>query len=328
MTSSDVRVEVHRNLNEVPAAEWDLLRARPPASLNLSREWAAAALGTTDADAEPRLLAARRGDRLIGLLPLALRRKEGGTILDFLGAPHNDLTDLMALPGEEETGAGAILEFLGWWEPEAEIDLEDLDPLGALAAQDRDRGALEWGPSAAAPRIDLHRPWTSIASPRLVKRVTAAMERLRAGHSPRVGWVRGADAVAALPEFISCREARLKAKGRPLDLPPLPLLEDVVGRLAPSGRCGLVELRIDGELAAADLYLLDPPVGMMWLRALEQKWQKHLSGHLLLHATVKMLGREGYEVLDLGRGEEPYKFEFGAEARLLLRATRPRREPR
>ncbi len=307
----------------MPATEWDLLRARPPASLNLSREWAAGALATSDADAEPRLLAIRRRDRLVGLLPLALRRRGGAPVLGFLGAPHNDLTDLMTLPGEEKAAAGAILGFLGSWEPGAVIHLEELDPLGTLATHKQDHQALEWSASAGAPKIDLRRSWTSIASPRLAKRVSTSMERLRAAHSVEIGWKRGESAVTALPTFISCREARLKAKGRPLDLPPLSLLEDVVGRMAPSGRCALIELRIDGDLAAADLYLLEPPVGMMWLRALERKWQKHLSGHLLLHTTVKLLGREGYEVLDLGRGEEPYKFEFGAEARLLLCATRP-----
>jgi CelD/BcsL family acetyltransferase involved in cellulose biosynthesis len=320
---SDLRVKILKDPDEVPASEWDTLRARPPASLNLSREWAAAALATTDADADPRLLAVHRGDRLLGLLPLALRGMRGKPTLGFLGAPHNDLTDLMALPGEEEAAARAILQFLGSWEPGMAIDLEDLDPLGVLATYDRDHRALEWSPSTGAPKIDLRRPWTSVASPRLAGRIRNAMERLRAAHSVELGWVRGTDAVAALPAFISCREARLTAKGRPLDLPPLPLLENVVRRLAPVGRCALVELRIEGELAAADLYLLDPPVGMMWLRALERKWQKHLSGHLLLHATMKLLGQEGYEVLDLGRGDEPYKFDFGAEARLLLRATRP-----
>jgi len=323
LTSSDLRIEVREDLNAVPASQWDALRARPPASLNLSREWAAAALATTDIDAQPRLLAIRRRDRLVGLLPLVLRSRGGGPILGFIGAPHNDLTDLLTLPGEERAAAAVTLEFLGTWERGTVIDLEDLDPLGTLAIHGQDRRVLEWSASTGAPKIDLRQPWTSIASPRLAKRISTSMERLRAAHSVEISLERGASTVAALPAFISCREARLKAKGRPLDLPPLPLLEDVVGRLAPSGRCALVELRIDGELAAADLYLLDPPVGMMWLRALERKWQKHLSGHLLLYATVKLLGKEGYEVLDLGRGEEPYKFEFGAEARLLLRATRP-----
>jgi CelD/BcsL family acetyltransferase involved in cellulose biosynthesis len=57
----------------------------------------------------------------------------------------------------------------------------------------------------------------------------------------------------------------------------------------------------------------------MWLRGLDPTWQQFPCGHLLLCWTAERLRREGCAVLDMGRGDEPYKFVFGASDRVLLR---------
>jgi CelD/BcsL family acetyltransferase involved in cellulose biosynthesis len=134
-------------------------------------------------------------------------------------------------------------------------------------------------------------------------------------------WLEGADVVRALPEFLRVREARLRAKGRPLDGMPISLIDAVVPRLAAAGSCAFADLRIDGRMVARDLYLLDPPVALLWLRALDIGWRRVPCGHLLLRSTAQELAADGYDVLDLGTGDEPYKFVFGAQRRALLRAS-------
>jgi CelD/BcsL family acetyltransferase involved in cellulose biosynthesis len=82
-----------------------------------------------------------------------------------------------------------------------------------------------------------------------------------------------------------------------------------------------MDMLIDGMPVARDLYLVDSPIALMWLRGLDPAWQSFPCGHLLLCWTARHLRGEGYEVLDMGRGDEPYKFIFGASQRVLLRGT-------
>jgi CelD/BcsL family acetyltransferase involved in cellulose biosynthesis len=315
-------VRVRERLDELDPREWRALTARPPASLIGSRAWVTAAFETVDRDADPYLVSVEEDGRLVGLLPLALRERNGLSTLTFPGDPHNDMTDLIALPGRGRTAARAALAALAFAPPDWAISLDALDPHGSLAAADGELGVLRWAPGDPAPALDLRGSPAAGVPARRRRRWDRDRRLLEAGRWTEVGWIEGADAVAALPDFVRRRERRLRARRRPLDLPPIPLLESVVRRLAPAGGCALIELRVDGEPAATDLYLLDRPVAMAWLRALDARWLRFSCGHLLLRATAERLAADGYEVLDLGRGDEPYKGRHGASARTLLRATR------
>jgi CelD/BcsL family acetyltransferase involved in cellulose biosynthesis len=326
-SAAGFETRLHTRLSEIDADHWDRLSARPPASINASRAWAEAAFETVDCKARPFLVGAWDGSRLAGLLPLAEREKNGRPVLSFPGAPHNDMTDLLALPGRGHEAAGALLTSLPAVAGDRELDLDELDPDGALARADSGLEHLAWSRSDGAPAIDLRSAWELAASRHRRCRWDSEMRSLRRNHAVEPRWIERGDATAALPRFVRMREARLLAKGRPLDLPPIPLLEAAVARLAPAGRCALIELLIDGAPAATDLYLLDRPVAMAWLRALDSRWSKYSCGHLLLRETARELTASGYTVLDLGRGEEPYKYLFGARSRALLRARSIRSAP-
>lgn len=316
-----VQVRVANDVSAVPARQWDELVARPPASVNCSRTWVAAALATVDRDRTPHLLGAYRGERLVAMLPLTVDRSTSTPTARFAAWPHNDLGDLVVLPGNEDA-ATAILDELramaarGWV-----VELDEVDPAGVLAAADRDRGVLEWARADYAPVIDLRGPWRSAASRRRRAQWDRALRRLRARHVVELRRVEGDGVGAALPDFVRLRALRAHDDPHPLEMPPLALLDAAVPPLARDGRCACVELRLDGRVVAADLYLLDPPVGLMWLRAMDPAGRPFSCGHLLLRDTAESLAAEGYAALDLGVGDEPYKFVFGAEPRVLLRAS-------
>lgn len=326
--ATDLEVRVHASLAEIDPREWDALTATPPASINVSRDWVAAALATVDRDADPFLIAVRAGGRLLGLLPLVERTANERPVLRFAGAPHNDMTDALVLPGREPEAAAALLESLCSLAAERSLDLDQLDPSGALAGADRERPRLAWSHAADAPVVDLRSAWECAASPRRRRRWEGELRSLRRDCRVAFRWLERDDALAALPGFERRRELRLREKQRPLDQPPLPLLEAAVGRLAPAGRCAFAELLLDGEPVASDLYMLDRPVAMAWLRALHPDRPKASCGHLLMRETARDLAARGYTALDLGRGEEPYKFLFGARSRRLLRARGLRPAPR
>jgi CelD/BcsL family acetyltransferase involved in cellulose biosynthesis len=315
------RVRASRRLDEIGESEWSALTARGPASVSGSRLWLTAAFASVSRGLAPYLLAAEAGGRIEALLPLALDTRGETPALRPVGSPHNDLTDLLVAPGSER-GATAIVEELralaarGWL-----VELDSLDPDGALVAAGRQTGALAWGEGKVSPLVDLRGNWRVAASTRRRQQWDRALRRLRARHRVDFAWLRGAEAVDALPEFLSVRAARLRAKGYPQDRPPVPLIEAAVPLLAHAGKCAFAELCIDGRMAARDLYVLDRGTGMMWLRALDEEWRRFPCGHLLLRATAEHLASEGYHALDLGRGDEPYKFFFGAVPRTLLCAS-------
>ncbi|HEU4701228.1 MAG TPA: GNAT family N-acetyltransferase [Conexibacter sp.] len=310
-----------------PDAEWSRLAARPPASVSGSKAWLEAAFAAAHPHATPHLLAVDAGPRLVGLLPLALHMHAAAPTLRFAGAPHNDLSDVLAAPGWEAGVAATVVRHLtalserGW-----AVELENLDPDGVLAAAGP--AALQWDGHEPAPVIDLTGPWRQAASGQRRRQWGRRRRRLHEGRRVEVRRLDGPAVVEALPEFVAIRAARLRATGRPLDEPPIAFLEAAVRALAPSGRCMMMDLRVDGRCVARDLYVLEHPTALMWLRALDTAWLRYSCGHLLLHATAEALAAEGYERLDLGRGDEPYKFVFGACRRVLLRAElRPQDDP-
>jgi CelD/BcsL family acetyltransferase involved in cellulose biosynthesis len=313
-------VRVCTRIEQVPAAEWAALTARSPASLCGSRAWLEAALSTVDRDLRPHLLVTEVGGRVAGLLPLVRAEHSQRPLLRFAAAPFNDLADLLALPGHEATVARASVKALlataadGW-----AVRLDDLDPAGALARADPERRIFVWEPGFVAPTIDLRDP-AAIPAPRLQRRWDRLVSELRGSHRVAFRLRAGAEAIDAMGEFMRQRESRLRALGRDLALPPSALPEVAVRKLAPLGACGFMEMLVDGTAVARDPYLLDGGVAMLWLRALDMDWLRYSCGHLLLRASVEMLASRGYETLDLGRGDERYKFEFRAVNRVLLNA--------
>jgi CelD/BcsL family acetyltransferase involved in cellulose biosynthesis len=280
----------------------------------------AAAFATIEDGATPFLLTVETEGRLIALLPLALHEGRGNPVLRFAGAPHNDMTDLMVLPGHEQAAAETVTAALHAAAADGvSVRLDDVDPRGVLAAADRRSSPLEWSLDDPAPTIDLRGEWRRAASPHRRAAWDRALRRLRGRHVVRFRRVHGADALRRLPELVKLRVARLEATGRQ-ELPPRPFLKHAVSELAAAGACAITELLIDGQPAASDLYLIDGRVAMSWVRGVDPRWRRFPCGHLLLRASAEQFARDGFEVLDMGRGDEPYKFLFGAERRVLLSA--------
>ena len=258
--------------------------------------------------------------QVVGLLALARDDRAAQPLLRLAASPYNDLADVMVLPGHGVEVALASIEALQSLAADGfNVELEDLDPQGALAAADPDRRLLRWQPGSIAPTIDLCDDEPSISRKRQ-RDWDRLLRRLQATHRVEFHFRQGAATIAILPEFMLQRDARLRALRRNLSLSPPALTEAAIRALAPMGRCAIAEMNIDGMAVARDLYLLDDTVAMLWLRALDMGWLRHSCGHLLLRDSAEHLTETGYKTLDLGRGNEPYKFSLGAQERLLLNA--------
>lgn len=322
--NSALRVRECTRLCDVGHPEtWNALTARVPAVVSGSRAWVAAAFETVHQTAVPCLLAVETNSRLVGLLPLALHEPTRAPTLRFAGAPHNDLADLLVLPGYEQAAARAAVKALAAAAALGRsVELEDVDPDGSLANADPSGYALTWAPHDPAPLIDLQGGWMQAISRRRNKRWHRALRQLGERHLVEFRWLERHEAVDALPDFVRLRIARLRATSRPVGRPQVwAFVERVIQQLAPLGQCAFAEMRIDRRPVALDLHVIQQPVSMLWLRALDPAWRRFPCGHLLLLTTAERLEQTGYVTLDLGRGDEPYKFVFGAHRRTLHKAT-------
>ena len=123
--------------------EWQALFIEANASPFLSWEWITAWHNWLGQEKQPRLLCAREGARLVGLLPLGeeARRLKGTSIkvrrLAFLGEGLGaaDYLDVLSLPGYEQKCADALFDHIA---RHMEFDLLELEGLAA------DSQSLPW----------------------------------------------------------------------------------------------------------------------------------------------------------------------------------------
>jgi CelD/BcsL family acetyltransferase involved in cellulose biosynthesis len=110
---------------------------------------------------------------------------------------------------------------------------------------------------------------------------------------------------AALPDLARVRRARDHALGRfsDLDTPSgYGFWEQVVRTYAGQGRCELTTLRVDGELAAYTLALLEPPLFRLWDQRIDPRWQRFGPGNLLEAEVLERAAADGFERVDRMRG--------------------------
>lgn len=127
-----------------------------------------------------------------------------------------------------------------------------------------------------------------------------------------------------LPTFARVRLVSWATRGRLGELPAMDrhpvfpdFLAEVGASLAAEGRCLLVRLNLDGQLLAQALFFRSPGADLLYMSTYQLAAARYSPSHLLLAEAVQVAVAEGVRVLDLGRGDEPYKFSLGAQPRYL-----------
>lgn len=312
-----------------PAAVDDIaarapLAARAPASIIGSPAWVRSAHEHLHAG-DAACIVAERAGVAVGRLSLAIDDGEAGPVARMAGHPMNDLTDVQTRPGDEDAAGSAVLQALhDLASGGIAVDLGDLDPDGTLAAAARRDAPAALSGGDPAPILDLGAQ-VPLGSSSRRKEWRRQQRRLRDGHAVEVVWQRET-APEALDDLLALRAARFEAAGRAHELPSIErdstftaFLTAAIARLAAERRCAIASLLVDGRAIGRDLYLLDGEVAMLFLRGFDPAWATRAPGHLLLQACAEELRAEGVRVLDLGRGDEPYKADFGARPRTLAR---------
>jgi len=140
--------------------EWDdLVRAMPRPSPFLLHGWLAEWCRHYGARADLRVLVARRDGRLVGALPLVMRRRAGLRVATFMGGAESVLPDVLLAAGEESVVSRALARRL----EESGCDVVDFD---GLPAESRIAAALghrlEVIQRLEAPVLDLTGGWDAV----------------------------------------------------------------------------------------------------------------------------------------------------------------------
>ena len=154
----------------------DLVRAMPRPSPFLLHGWLLEYWRHYGGDGELSVHAAYRGDRLVGALPLCVRRRGGLRVSEFVGGTWAILGDLLVAPGEE-SAAAALAE-------RAVSSDHDFADLFGLPGSSRLAGAL---PTSAlrllerleAPVLDLEAGWDAVYQAKMSSKARSERRRRR-----------------------------------------------------------------------------------------------------------------------------------------------------
>jgi CelD/BcsL family acetyltransferase involved in cellulose biosynthesis len=145
---------------EALAAEWDgLVEAMARPSPFLLHGWLAEWWRHCAGGAQPSIEVVRHEGRLVGALPLAVRRRGGLRIASFMGDAQTVLCDLLLSPGAD----GRVSELLTSALTGGDYDVADLHGLPADSHLTRALGErLETIQRIEAPVVDLASGWEAV----------------------------------------------------------------------------------------------------------------------------------------------------------------------
>ena len=314
------------------AAPWlDLALGDPKSSVFQMPGWLLPWLRVAAPGSAPYCVAVYASRELTGLLPLIADDRPDRAVLKFLGDPINDRNGLIARPGTQEAVLGAIAERLLADDVWRALHLREADDFGdQLARAARGRLQVHALEPTCSPTIELSRGWDGYCRrlpPHRLKRLLYLERRFLREHAARFRVVTSpGEIVAAVERFDRLRHRGLERRGRLRELHPQirgkrfrAFLIEAARALAPLGAVGVAELHADRDLVAASLLLTKGGRMLVYMKATASHFA-HSPGVVLDWMTLKAAVELKFGVFDYGRGDEPYKFQLGAEPAAIANA--------
>jgi CelD/BcsL family acetyltransferase involved in cellulose biosynthesis len=293
--------------------------------------WQTRGGGEWPAEASLAIVTARQNGRLVGVAPLFLAdNHQGQPVLLLLGSIEiSDYLDLIVRPPDLDGFVSELLAFLqssvpGW----TALDLNNLlDDSPTLAALSQSAAASGWGFEQdilqQAPYIQLPGSWeTYLAGIDKKQRheIRRKMRRLEdSGLEFRLRFADDLARVEADADAFMALMAQDPEKAAFLT-PPMRTAMRIITRCALEKGClQLVFLEIDGENAAA--YLNFDYLDRVWIynSGLDRRFLEYSPGWVLLAYLLQWATEQGRKEFDFMRGNEDYKYRFGAIDRHVVR---------
>ncbi|MDQ3762488.1 MAG: GNAT family N-acetyltransferase [Actinomycetota bacterium] len=327
------RVIALRSLDEAQdvAQEWAHLHADGASDIFTSPAWCLASWrALPDLGGPSLLIALEDAGMLLGVVPLT----NGPLGTTWAASPLGDEHDLRVRGDQpSQEAVSALLRSVPWMVESGQTMLTDVRPGGLLARAATSRRGCP------APVVCLNDPDPEFGALGCLpgwsckRRRALRSARRRLEESGTVTVQRLADPAslaAALPAFARTRLASWTARGRLAELPVMDrhpgfpeFLTYTGSSLAAQGQCLLARLNLDGEPLAQALFFRFPGADLLYMSTYQLSAARYSPSHLLLAESAQRAVADGVRVLELGRGDEPYKFVLGAQARYLRNVVLP-----
>ncbi|HEX2292935.1 MAG TPA: GNAT family N-acetyltransferase [Gaiellaceae bacterium] len=296
------------------APSWDeLVHAMPRPSPFLLHGWLVEWWRHYGGEGELAIHVAYRGDRLVGALPLAIRRRRGLRIAEFVGGTWATLADLLLAPGEGPSVARLLAE-------RAASGDHDFASLFGLPGSSRLEAALPPGSlrtveRLACPVLDLTDGWEAVYRARISSKARSERRR-RMRQLAKVGRVETKVVRAreelrpALEEAFAVHE--LRWRGRP----------DPTGFVTPTGRRfhraailrlaesdvpRLALIRVDGRAIGFALCLQLPGRSYGVTMGFDPAYGRYGPGIEAKYLTFECAASEGVTRVELLGADAPHK---------------------
>lgn len=308
-------------LEEVRGAWDDLAQAlgRPYAAPGWMISWWRHA---APAGARLRTAAAWDADELVGLAPLWAQRRAGVEWLRPLAGEVAHRSEPFARPGREAEVAHALAAALAGARPAPHALAFEAVPAGspwpellAGAWPGPGRVRREQERSVSAPYVTLtggYDEWFAGKSSNFRSQVRRARRKLEA-EGARFVRIGDLDAVrAALGDFSRLHHARWDPRGGSGALNPQveAMLATAAADLAPRGRLCIWAVELGGRSISSHLFVEAGDEVVYWLGGHDDEWAAQRPGLLALVAAIEGAFASGATRVDLGPGEQDYKYRL------------------
>ena len=299
------------------AGEWDeLVIAAPRPSPFLLHAWLEEWWRHFGAGAELLVLTARRGDRLVGALPLFVRRRRGLRVARFLGDHESALGDLLLRDPQDEAAGRVLLDALRA-ERFSYADLFGL-PEGSALGRVAPRDALTVLPRVEAPVMLMpdgyQAAYTAKTSSKKRNLHKRRLRQLAELGELRFDTARTLEELEpALEEAFAIHERRWEGRpdGSTFGTPAgRAFHRDALARIAADDVPRIVTLRIDGRAVAFHYYFVLGETMYVHRLAFDPEISRLSPGQVTTLHTLAVASEEGCRRVEFLGGDERYKLEL------------------
>ena len=267
--------------------------------------------------------------KLVGLAPLYWENVSDGTrSLSQIGCEVSDYLDIIAAQGREVDVYAALLDALqsrelAEWSVVNLCNLPAASPTNTLLkTMAEDRGyKTDWRKQVVSPVLELPATWDEYLETLDKKQRHELRRKIRRIEPAITRWysIDSVDALdLAIADFIELHKKSRPDKIEFMNAAMQKFFRDIAGRLLETKCLQLSFLEIDGVRAAAIMNFIYKDQVLVYNSGYDpEKFGQFSPGVILFVRTIQDAIEAKRRVLDFLRGDEEYKYRFGAKDTLL-----------
>jgi len=333
-----MQFEIITDFDQIQETEWDGLLSNssfdsPFLRYGYQRAWWGYKGGGEWPRAELRVITARQDGTLTGIAPLFVGEKDGKKEMLFIGSIEiSDYLDFIVQPENAKAFIFGVLDLIAdnqdMFPPDLRlVNLPDASPSGEIlkAVRRQDGWDIQISNAYHTPKIPLTEDWdTYLAGIDKKQRheIRRKIRRAEGAEEDQVGWYI-TDLESSYPAdgdaFLGLMDND-EAKAKFLEAPMRDQMREIMDWAANSGYLQLSFLTVNGKKAAGYLCLDYGDRIWVYNSGYAPGFRYYSPGWVLLGYLIQKAIADGKRYFDFMRGDEEYKYRFGAEDSFVLQA--------